>query len=149
MQHWQGPLCRQRGRHDRGLHVRSGAGYSPDQAGLLAIRHAISNFDIYKRRAQCEGWSEKPGAKVCNWAGVTCANGQVTGLHFLNNGSVLVGARTGPCQVTRPPAAAAAAAFCRLNSIGCRQVACIPAALAAAWGCAPAAYLPVSRESGA
>ena len=82
--------------------MRSGAGYSPDQAGLLTIRHAISNFDIYKRRAQCEGWSEKPGAKVCNWAGVSCVNGQVTGLHFLNNGSVLVGARTGPCHVARP-----------------------------------------------
>lgn len=111
MRHWQPALLyRHWGQPDRGR-VPCVAGYSPDQAGLLTIRHAIKNFDIYKRRAQCEGWSEKPGAKVCNWAGVTCSNGQVTGLHFLNNGSVLVGARTRPpCQVACPLAATAAAA---------------------------------------
>ncbi len=69
------------------------AGYSADQNGLIFMRNAIKNFGIYMRRAQCTGWSDKPGANVCNWPGITCIDKQVVGLHFLNNGSVLVGER--------------------------------------------------------
>jgi hypothetical protein len=71
--------------------VQPPAGYSADQSGLLYMKHSISNFEIYIRRAQCTGWDERPGANVCTWPGVSCVDGKVVGLHFLNNGSALVG----------------------------------------------------------
>ena len=67
------------------------AGYSGDKQGLIFMRNSIKNFGIYLRRSQCTGWSDKPDADVCNWPGITCMDKQVVGLHFLNNGSVLVG----------------------------------------------------------
>ena len=68
------------------------AGYSPDQAGLLAMMHAFTNWRWYQERAECNDWSERPGAKYCNWDGVTCnAAGQVTEVIFLKNGSYLTG----------------------------------------------------------
>ncbi|CAL8462229.1 g1760 [Coccomyxa elongata] len=67
-------------------------GYSSDQQGLIYLKNSIKNFALYMRRAQCTGWSEKPGANVCTWPGVTCTDDEkVIGLRFLNNGSVLVG----------------------------------------------------------
>lgn len=68
------------------------AGYSADQAGLLAMMHAFTNWKWYQERAECNDWSERPGAKYCNWDGVSCnAAGQVVTVQFLKNGSFLTG----------------------------------------------------------
>ena len=70
----------------------SHAGYSADQAGLLAMMHAFTNWKWYQERAECNDWSERPGAKYCNWDGVSCnAAGQVVTVQFLKNGSFLTG----------------------------------------------------------
>ncbi|CAK0785098.1 hypothetical protein CVIRNUC_008304 [Coccomyxa viridis] len=67
-------------------------GYSADQAGLLAMMHAFTNWKWYQERAECNDWSERPGAKYCNWDGVSCnAAGQVVTVQFLKNGSFLTG----------------------------------------------------------
>ena len=80
--------------------------------------------------------------QVCTWAGVTCnANGKVTGLHFLNNGSVLVGERLkeqlagcsvqqggGPCmQVTTELAAGPSTVERTAEDTAARSNFCAPA----------------------
>ena len=54
--------------------------------------HAFTNWRWYQERAECNDWSERPGAQYCNWDGVRCnAAGQVTEVIFLKNGSYLTG----------------------------------------------------------
>ncbi len=56
------------------------------------MMHAFTNWRWYQERAECNDWSERPGAQYCNWDGVTCnAAGQVTEVIFLKNGSYLTG----------------------------------------------------------
>jgi hypothetical protein len=68
------------------------AGYSADQAGLLAMMNAFTNWKWYQSRAECNDWSDRPGAMYCNWDGVTCNSaGKVVEVKFLKNGSYLTG----------------------------------------------------------
>lgn len=56
------------------------------------MMHAFTNWKWYQERAECNDWSERPGAKYCNWDGVSCnAAGQVVTVQFLKNGSFLTG----------------------------------------------------------
>lgn len=56
------------------------------------MMHAFTNWKWYQERAECNDWSERPGAKYCNWDGVGCnAAGQVVAVEFLKNGSFLTG----------------------------------------------------------
>ena len=56
------------------------------------MMHAFTNWRWYQERAECNDWSERPGAHYCNWDGVKCnAAGQVTEVVFLKNGSYLTG----------------------------------------------------------
>ena len=65
--------------------MSGGAGFSQDQQGLLTIRRAIRNWDLYYRRSSCTGWVAEPGSDVCTWTGVVCRNGSVVVLRFPNN----------------------------------------------------------------
>ncbi|CAL8464777.1 g4312 [Coccomyxa elongata] len=67
-------------------------GYSPDQEGLLYIKHSIPNFSLFQRRTSLSGWADRPGVDVCTWSGVACNNnGSVTELDFAGDYSVLIG----------------------------------------------------------
>ena len=68
------------------------------------MMHAFTNWQWYQVRAECNNWSERPGAHYCNWDGVTCnPAGQVVKVAFLKNGSFLTG-KTTPHHVFCAPA---------------------------------------------
>ena len=56
------------------------------------MMNAFTNWKWYQSRAECNDWSDRPGAMYCNWDGVTCNSaGQVVEVKFLKNGSYLTG----------------------------------------------------------